>query len=48
MALDAEGKFKADACEQINVLAANADAVAYSETFDRLYVAVDKEPGKKP
>ncbi len=42
-AIGANGKFTADDAWQIKVDNPEADALAYSEKFDRLYVAIDKK-----
>jgi hypothetical protein len=41
-AIDAQGKFKDEAGMQVTVAATTAEGLAYSEKFDRLYVAVEK------
>jgi hypothetical protein len=41
-AIDAEGKFKDAPGTQVNVPVTVAEGLAYSEKFDRLYVAVEK------
>ncbi len=41
-AIDAEGKFKDAPGVQVNVPVTIAESLAYSEKFDRLYVAVEK------
>jgi hypothetical protein len=40
--IDAEGRFKAEKGEQVNVPSTAVAELAYSERFDRLYVAVEK------